>query len=355
MAEAYEPYDTGVHNHFPGHQDYTPDTTIRKGIFPFLQLPAELRLQVYNDLIPNGFDISYDRMIELPVLLRREDGAHFRLKGGCFPYICTELFLVNRQLCNEARAILYGQNTYIFQLYGGGDMTYHLQSIQPNFGVLYENTHLVRHVRSISIIIDLGRNDYWAMRRVRSRLGHIIRTIKLHAVDTARRSLLKKLHVEFSIDCEALPMHALLEGPSANCHVFHCYNFRHRQEYRFVALETLRRLLFGLENLLDLPTVREVHVEGEDWAIPAWFARCLELCISSGDGNRPRLMDYPKREVRRKATKQTGPIRKGQYMITTQTTKQWFEPRYDWKEYAERNGIEIDEQELEISRLQRKA
>lgn len=90
--------------------------------------------------------------------------------------------------------------------------------------------------------------------------------------------------------------------------------------------------MFALEELAALRGVEEVDVTG----VEPWFARCLE-CVMTGKGGDVREVDWPLVEITRQ--KGTSKKRKKAWV----TSRKWYQPMLDWKEFAERNGIEIPE------------
>ena len=94
--------------------------------------------------------------------------------------------------------------------------------------------------------------------------------------------------------------------------------------------------MFALEPLVGLfpgVVVECVRVRG----VPSWCARCLELCVR-GQGGELIELDWGPDVVMRQVG--VGVARKRRVSVTR---KMWMQPVYDWKRYAEENGIEVDD------------
>jgi hypothetical protein len=144
------------------------------------------------------------------------------------------------------------------------------------------------------------------MRRHRTRLQNFVQVIKEHADDAAKASLLTDLSVKMSSRYD--PVWIFQDDPQG---------------------------IFALEELTPLRGIKNVEVGGE---VPAWFAKCLQCCIQ-GHGGDVKEQNYPLVEVKQKKKKGTGFAKKPKWV----ETKQWYSPRFDWADFAERNGIELPE------------
>ena len=89
--------------------------------------------------------------------------------------------------------------------------------------------------------------------------------------------------------------------------------------------------MFGLESLATLRGIRDVKVTG----VSQWFAECLQLCIQ-GKGGKVQEIDWPVVEItRRKGVKS---YRRKKVLVST---RKWHQPTLDWREFAERNHVEV--------------
>ncbi|GME43152.1 hypothetical protein GTA08_BOTSDO08930 [Neofusicoccum parvum] len=84
---------------------------------PFLRLPAELRVQIYEYLLPTTTRISY-----------KHDNGLVWLRG------CTPLWAVNRQISEECLALLYGHNTFVIEI-AYSRLDFRLRWLLPDSGL----------------------------------------------------------------------------------------------------------------------------------------------------------------------------------------------------------------------------
>ncbi|KAF2648864.1 hypothetical protein K491DRAFT_698552 [Lophiostoma macrostomum CBS 122681] len=284
----------------------------RPRVFRFLDLPAELRRVVYQSLIPHDLFISFEPqstsnsydetrwVIFATNRLGTESRAPmFRLGSR----LCqTQLFVLNKFISNEAKAVLYGENTFVFRVDGDSHRPKSLESPRI-FGVLGHShrIHLLRNIRSISILMgnsSTGKVTHWVAKRHRARLEYFIRILKEHADDENQRSLLERLTVQ--IDWKPSP-----------------------------------KLMYNLESLTGLRGIQDVDIQAG--GIPEWYAKCLQLCIE-GNGGDLQPIDYPL-VLRQKSKKSNAPRRRPSVQIW-ETTKLWHDPVFNWEEFADRNGID---------------
>ncbi|KAF2746194.1 hypothetical protein M011DRAFT_478193 [Sporormia fimetaria CBS 119925] len=319
--------------------------------FNFMGLPPELRLHVYRYLIPHGLTIhlherltckcsdcrpSFPTHIKHPrplkpgpwvalqpgeVLLEEHPikdetrlPCHFgvvdstdvatiwRHYAHCNPQ--TSLFLVNKVISAEARAVLYQHNTFVFAIHGDPHRPVSLRSPKI-FDVFGEEGRLplLRELRSIEIALvldDTATNlNFWHCKRLSARLEYFISVLKEYADDDKKKSLLTSLHV------------------------------------RYLGLKTFKAGLWLGEHLTTIRGVRDVRVTADHGAqMPDWFASCLELCFK-GKGGDVLPLDYPDIEVK------TRKHRRAMWKTTMRSTKEWDQPALNWEEFAKRNGIDI--------------
>ncbi|KAF2180602.1 hypothetical protein K469DRAFT_692793 [Zopfia rhizophila CBS 207.26] len=278
-----------------------------KSSFPFLHLPAELRLRIYHFVLPHSLQISFDRGIytwyrpRLPWRVRAKDD-----EGKCCFGVdaTTSLFRVNKFVSNEAKAVLYGENEFLFDIDGQGGSP-HWPIMRKIFGPLGEPDRLdvLRNLRKVELVLRLSRADRWAHRRHCARLQHFAEA--LGGKDGADSGMLKHLKVRFDSQVR---------------YVCGC-----RAKTIYVKST---KYMYALESLTHLRGIEKAEVLGVD----DWFAKCLEKAIT-GTGGEVQEIDYPYLVVKRKAN---GGQRKKR---VTQTTRAWYQPKLNWDEFADRNGI----------------
>ncbi|KAJ4363067.1 hypothetical protein N0V83_010187 [Neocucurbitaria cava] len=294
--------------------------------FRLLDLPAELRVHIYQFLLPHNLTISFRSLLLRGNALRwiifvqpkSEDVSTYppsflyQVDGPVFcthPSVHTQLLLVNKFVSNEASAVLYGSNTYKFGVDGLPHYPISLQS-PLIFGPLGTDVHLplLRNLRSIHINVRLDQHGRWTVIRQRARLDYFVKILKEYADDENKKSLLQELKIE-------------LKPPTSNGRVGVLPPTTEIEQY-----------MFSLESLASLRGIKHVEVIGP----LDWFAQCLRLCIQ-GKGGDVQEVEWPlvKIQRRRGLTRQ----KKDAWV----TTRKWYQPMLNWKEFAERNGIPLPE------------
>jgi hypothetical protein len=340
---------------------------VRQGQFRLMDLPAELRVHIYEYLLPCNKVLRFQRQPHSN--WRRRDSAivhesitqaptwnvvvanpnkpdarglnnqYLQINNHRNIYINniqTQLFLVSKTVSAEAKgtslpvfhsspatnlalspkAILYNTNTYEFTLTNTPHLPTSLKSPEI-FGPLGEphRLHLLRNLRRIHIATRPMDRSHWGLRRMRARLAFFIAELNAHAADASKRSLLQWFSIEMST-------------PWGSGYVFP--SIWHSQE----SVDKFKREnAFGLEELVALRGVENVEVTG----VPGWFAQCLELCVK-GEGGELREIEWPSVRVKRQRGEGGGT------KVMQQTLKQWWQPVFDWKEFAERNGVEVPDE-----------
>ncbi|KAH8729045.1 hypothetical protein GQ44DRAFT_607935 [Phaeosphaeriaceae sp. PMI808] len=317
---------------------------LRQGHFRFMDLPAELRIRVYQYFLPYNLVISHDRGCSIdgkcnwnihlttkcgkPVLLsmgqRRvcQHGCRRKHKPRHWPKIQTQIFFVNKEVSNETRAVLYGSNTYTFTVDAQTHGTTSLRS-PLIFGPLGRDVGLplLRNLRSIRIHLELDEYRHWGAIRQRSRLEYFVDILKEHLEDESKKTLLHELQIAFYVT----------ENPTGHVNS----NLRSEWPNYPVLPDNMQKYMFSLESLTALHAIEKVKIIG----VPDWFAQCLELSIR-GKGGGVLESEWPLVQVRRTIpSKSIAKIRKNFWV----TSKKWYNPALNWKEFAQRNDIDLPE------------
>jgi hypothetical protein len=95
----------------------------------------------------------------------------------------------------------------------------------------------------------------------------------------------------------------------------------------------LDKFMFCLESLVSLRGIEHVQITG----LPDWYATCLQLAIQ-GQGGEVKEVDWPLIIVKRR--KKSGTRRYTKYSVTS---RKWYQPTLNWKEFAERNNVLVPE------------
>ena len=212
-------------------------------------------------------------------------------------------------------AVLYGSNTYEFTVDSNAHHPISLQS-PLIFGPFGTDTRLplLRNLRSIDIDVLPDYSSHWTVRRQRSRLEYFVQILKEYADDENRKSLLQDLKVE------------LRPGiPNVRLGVRHAT----AHHLSMQSPTDTEKVMFGLESLASLRGIKDVEIIG----LPDWYARCLQLCIQ-GKGGYVQEVNWPLIEVKRRRETWSRQTKLGWI-----TTRKWYQPTLNWKEFAERNGI----------------
>jgi hypothetical protein len=214
-------------------------------------------------------------------------------------------------------AVLYGSNTYTFTIDSAAHFPVSMKSprIFGPFGDA-DRLPLLRNLRSIHISIRLNDHTHWAVKRQRARLEYFISVLKEHSDDENKKSLLQELKVTFG----------KLHRPGF---VARYYLSRPLAPPRTLTPE--EKYMFGLESLTVLRGIKHVSIQG----VPEWYAKCLELCIQ-GKGGEVKETEWPMVQVTRQKRTMW---QKGRTAMVT--SRQWYQPKVDWREFAERNAVNV--------------
>jgi hypothetical protein len=219
-----------------------------------------------------------------------------------------------------SKAVLYGSNTYEFTINGSAHFPQSLASplIFGPFGNSEgARLYLLRNLRSIHINFVLDVDSHWAVKRQRSRLEYFVDILKQHSDDEDRKSLLQELYVDVRIPGE--PHH-------------HARRFTSSGYEILVPVES-EKFIFGLESLATLRGIKDVKFTG----VPEWYAQCMQLAIQ-GKGGDVLETEWPLVEVKRTKTSNAWTKKTKKSWVTT---RKWHQPTLNWKEFAERNKVDI--------------
>ncbi|KAF2733293.1 hypothetical protein EJ04DRAFT_439321 [Polyplosphaeria fusca] len=269
----------------------SPSPVAERVPFSFLELAAELRLQVYAHLLPTGYIISFG------VRTENENGPLINLT-----------------------AIFYGENTFQFSIDGLPHKPVSLHSPYI-FGPLGRpiSLPLLRNLRRIELVVSVSTTGHWVTKRHRARLEHFVDVLKEHADDENKKSLLTNLTVRCDARTKTRGQHIRYGQHSI---YYYGSEVPHKELY-----------MYGVEPLAQLRGIEQVKVHG----LPDWFANCLELCIK-GDGGHLLPKKYKaKGKLVTYKTHLGGRIRT---KSVQKSAKTWNKPLLDWKEFARRNCIE---------------
>jgi hypothetical protein len=125
--------------------------------FSFLCLPAELRINIYECVLPTQQIINiatHHRAVEYGCLLIEPTEKELE--------ICTELFLVNKQVNDEAVGIFYGTNMFVF-----------------NIGLVAESTE-----EPLNPVIQLAPWRHHFAHKITMRINGVLITIRILSVIT---------------------------------------------------------------------------------------------------------------------------------------------------------------------------
>ena len=200
------------------------------------------------------------------------------------------------------------------------------------------NVHTLRDIENLRIILNIGSGDSTAApcNRLRARLQQIITQLTLHAEDKDQKSLLKKLNVSVAVDGLDLVDVKKIGLENKELRYLDAIEMARFLELTPEPKPYLPHFMFALEPLVGLfpgVVVECVRVRG----VPSWCARCLELCVR-GQGGELVELDWGYDVVMRQVG--VGVARKRRVSVTR---KMWMQPVYDWRRYAEENGIEVDD------------
>jgi hypothetical protein len=177
----------------------------------------------------------------------------------------------------------------------------------------HDKLPLLRNLRSIQIDMCLNDNTHWGVKRQRARLEYFVSVLKDHSDDEHKKSLLQELSVTMSHLHRSVRQARYHPRPPASRRI------------------TEEMYMFSLESLTTLRGIKHVDIKG----VPQWYAKCLELCIQ-GKGGEVQETKWPMVQIKRKKKNMW---QRGKTAWVT--SRQWYQPTLDWKEFAQRNGVEV--------------
>ena len=134
----------------PQAQEQAESTTSTPTFHRFMELPFEIRLLVYDELILQNRDLYRARCYSC---LSREQRYFIQMPGYYANVECTQTFRISKQICSEMLPLFYSKNTFHLSCLECGETGYLLWACQTkpqNF--LTENIgQHHRHVRNINI------------------------------------------------------------------------------------------------------------------------------------------------------------------------------------------------------------
>ncbi|KAI2483465.1 hypothetical protein Ptr902_05782 [Pyrenophora tritici-repentis] len=294
--------------------------------FRLFALPTELRHHIYSFLIPQSLTITFVHHTPKRSWCRRDpywvangiskDGSVIQLGGDPFYRrtgvrrhhhfkVESQLFRVSKLFRNDVQSVLYGQNTYKFTVHGEPLEPISFRSPMI-FGALGQTQITLSQLRNLRHIrIDLVANNYhWAVKRQRARLEYFVEILKMHADDADKKSLLEHLEVHFTMTPR-----------------------------NFLFPRDIEESMFVLESLASLRGIKHVDFTG----LPDWYSNCMQLVIK-GEGGDVEMTDWPLMEVKRRTY-----LLNNRMKVHWVTSRKWYQPTLNWKEFAERNGVDVPE------------
>jgi hypothetical protein len=259
-----------------------------------VQLPTELRLQIYQHLIPTNRTINFRgganrlsrRMNELETSKPEDSRGYFVVPAQRELEICLSLFYANRMVYNELMDILYGENKFVFHL---GEMlienrhfrTYSTTWGNP-FGLAFGGgVSAVRWLKQCDIVVHFSYGD-----KMDDKLRRYMDGFATAFLDAQYPCRLRKLSVLFSGS-------------------------------------TMGRLIgkghYMLEPLARLRGLESVVIDTMDES----FSRKLQSVMMGGKERELRLLEYGKQVYKRKKVK-------GGKMTVTRSMRKYYDPIFDW-------------------------
>jgi hypothetical protein len=161
----------------------------------------------------------------------------------------------------------------------------------------------------------------WTRIRLRARTQYFVDILQEHAGDANKQTLLTQLDVSIA----AWKSSIRCSRPRWGLGIL-----RHKQNSDIRTVSD--QLMFALEPLESLRGISYITVHGA----PEWFKQCLEMRIR-GEGGDLKILNWPTKTVRRQ---QKGSRKRVEVEVST---RQGWQPMFDWRHFAARNGISLPE------------
>ncbi|KAF2995115.1 hypothetical protein E8E13_004224 [Curvularia kusanoi] len=267
------------------------------------RLPPELLRLILQQLLPQdlafGFEEQHEWSQSQWILMAKsiDDifsfGRHVCKNAESCPWgfhMNHSIYYVSRKIASEARAVFFSGNVFRFHT----DAEPQLKPSQI-FGPLEQRyqKNVLRELQRMQIVLRSTCDSFERVRRRRSQLQHVVNMLGDHGENTVK-ALLRSLEVR---DPQPRPIQS----------------------------GEIDKSMFALEVLSGLKGLTEVKFEG----IPSWFSECLVLQLTSRGGPSVSVLSWPTTMKKHK---------KKQKLVTSRA---YWQPTLDWKEYAIRNGIEL--------------
>ncbi|KAF1843418.1 uncharacterized protein K460DRAFT_418481 [Cucurbitaria berberidis CBS 394.84] len=288
--------------------------------FPFEKLPAELRHDIIKYVLPQNLSFRFkacrtkrkqngERKWNVEAR-RMGSSGNFATSRKMRAHLRMYVSLIRvKAMSQEARAIFFDRNE--ISLYIDGHKRGSSVPMGP-FG-LYHSQALLRDMRNIRLVLNINESTDQAWGPFRGRLQQIVRELRRHSEEPTEKSRLKNLTLGI-----------------ARYGQDYVYDDAQQELGYGDIIERVENCMFIFEALTELRhngTVKKVKVTG----VPLWFAKCLKASITGRGGDvfqTTRHIRYVKRWY-------TCLVRR------SLLTDFYDEPIYDWKEFAERNGIAV--------------
>lgn len=215
--------------------------------------------------------------------------------------------------------MLFAGNTFSFNISAKAHSPVSFRSprIFGPFG-LPHRSHLLRDLRHINLEVDVDELSAYTIARHRGRLQHFVNVMKEHADDDSKKSLLRKLYIRLNTN-----------NPHKDS-IEYLMNTIQRHRTPRPGFTMSEGHMFTLEPLISLQGIPNVNIVG----VPDWFKKCLEMRMR-GEGGELTTLTWPVKLIKRRPD----PFKKAKKAEIS--TREGWQPRLDWREFAQRNSIAV--------------
>ncbi|KAF2096012.1 hypothetical protein NA57DRAFT_59071 [Rhizodiscina lignyota] len=289
--------------------------------FPFGRLPTELQLEVLRYLIPTGLKLEFQRRF------KRSRGGRLRPTDPAKPFdylanyrrsypswALSALLRASHSLYQQAMTVLYGENIVVFRIATNNSFTAYVNRWVDDTTASLPPT-VLRFVKNIELVFESKLCEYPRFRRVHNSLENFVRAL-------ADGPGLTSLRVKM-VNQQWMP------PPYPSC------EWRDRLGIYVAAVakedENTSYWQYALEPLVSIRGVQRVEIQG----VNGQFAKKLKHTMESQPGTiqlKPQLYCI-KSGYKRERVPGRWKARKGKRVMYTRTTKQYYEPEYNWDEY----------------------